>query len=425
MLEVDSQATVDEVRRAHRALILKWHPDQRHGDAAAHERTIAINRAWDVLRDDTRRRAFDLELKLVAAQQAAAQESQRRRVDEERQRAAREQDRRKAQDERAGYVVLLKHSILPVAKCEVTRTPHTVADMLNSRTRHGSWEAVFEVGASDAREKLREIEGSLAAQAVADFLTGSGRVLLVSDSDLQTHFGCSPPTRHQPNLPLPFAHPTRARAMRALVAVCVALAVLGVLSGRMVVGLFATPAPPNVTPAPMPASERSAVASPRSANTQFETCTQPATVAPQTIGGLLGLSITWGTTVDGHEARCGALKHYQAAPCERTIVDVAALPIDRTSRVSLGFLSHDEEVFGSFSEDGLFEVNIRTDMSLDETAAALSSRIGEPQQTGGVIRWDHPIGEITAVRSRHRTVIRVWDSVRQESFARARRAACR
>jgi curved DNA-binding protein CbpA len=58
ILQVDSEADPDVIQAAYRRLAQKYHPDVTTGsDAAA--RMVAINAAWEVLRDPTTRAAFD------------------------------------------------------------------------------------------------------------------------------------------------------------------------------------------------------------------------------------------------------------------------------------------------------------------------------------------------------------------------------
>ena len=56
VLGVDPQATDVEIRRAYLALARRFHPDTNPG---AEERMLAINEAWAILGDRTRRRAWD------------------------------------------------------------------------------------------------------------------------------------------------------------------------------------------------------------------------------------------------------------------------------------------------------------------------------------------------------------------------------
>ena len=60
ILQVDPEAEAEVVQAAYRRLARKYHPDVASGAEAA-ERMATINRAWDVLRDEGRRAAYDVE----------------------------------------------------------------------------------------------------------------------------------------------------------------------------------------------------------------------------------------------------------------------------------------------------------------------------------------------------------------------------
>lgn len=73
VLQVDSEAEDEVIQAAYRRLAQKYHPDVATGpDGAA--RMAAINAAWEVLRDPTKRAALDLTRRLAArnAERAAA-----------------------------------------------------------------------------------------------------------------------------------------------------------------------------------------------------------------------------------------------------------------------------------------------------------------------------------------------------------------
>jgi curved DNA-binding protein CbpA len=59
-LGVSRLATNDEIHRAYRGLAKRFHPDTDPGDAEAAERFAQVSHAYEVLTDDTRRRAYDL-----------------------------------------------------------------------------------------------------------------------------------------------------------------------------------------------------------------------------------------------------------------------------------------------------------------------------------------------------------------------------
>jgi curved DNA-binding protein CbpA len=64
VLQVDSEADPDVIQAAYRRLAQKFHPDLAAGEGA--ERMVAINRAWEILRDPERRAAHDRERQRAA-----------------------------------------------------------------------------------------------------------------------------------------------------------------------------------------------------------------------------------------------------------------------------------------------------------------------------------------------------------------------
>lgn len=59
ILGVSRTATQDEIKKAYRALALKYHPDRNPGDKAAEEKFKEINEAYDVLKDEQKKAAYD------------------------------------------------------------------------------------------------------------------------------------------------------------------------------------------------------------------------------------------------------------------------------------------------------------------------------------------------------------------------------
>ena len=59
-LGVEKTATEDEIKKAYRSTAFKYHPDRNPGDKAAEEKFKAINAAYEVLSDSTKRRNYDL-----------------------------------------------------------------------------------------------------------------------------------------------------------------------------------------------------------------------------------------------------------------------------------------------------------------------------------------------------------------------------
>ncbi len=58
-LEVAKGADAEALKRAYRRLAMQYHPDRNQGDAAAERRFKEINEAYDVLKDDQKRAAYD------------------------------------------------------------------------------------------------------------------------------------------------------------------------------------------------------------------------------------------------------------------------------------------------------------------------------------------------------------------------------
>ncbi len=59
VLGVGASATEDEIKKAYRALALKYHPDRNPGDKEAEEKFKEAAEAYDVLRDEGRRANYD------------------------------------------------------------------------------------------------------------------------------------------------------------------------------------------------------------------------------------------------------------------------------------------------------------------------------------------------------------------------------
>jgi curved DNA-binding protein CbpA len=59
-LQVDSEADPEVIQAAYRRLAQKWHPDLASGQEAE-DRMVAINRAWEIVGDPTRRAEYDQE----------------------------------------------------------------------------------------------------------------------------------------------------------------------------------------------------------------------------------------------------------------------------------------------------------------------------------------------------------------------------
>jgi molecular chaperone DnaJ len=58
-LGVGRDANADALKKAYRALAMKYHPDRNPGDHAAEQKFKEINEAYDILKDDQKRAAYD------------------------------------------------------------------------------------------------------------------------------------------------------------------------------------------------------------------------------------------------------------------------------------------------------------------------------------------------------------------------------
>ena len=59
LLEVQKNASADEIKKSYRKLAMKYHPDRNPGDKEAENKFKAINEAYDVLKDEQKRAAYD------------------------------------------------------------------------------------------------------------------------------------------------------------------------------------------------------------------------------------------------------------------------------------------------------------------------------------------------------------------------------
>lgn len=59
VLGVSRSATIDEIKKAYRKLALKFHPDKNKGDAGAEEKFKEATEAYEILRDEKKRKMYD------------------------------------------------------------------------------------------------------------------------------------------------------------------------------------------------------------------------------------------------------------------------------------------------------------------------------------------------------------------------------
>ncbi|MBM3600039.1 MAG: molecular chaperone DnaJ [Alphaproteobacteria bacterium] len=59
LLGIERGANADDIKKAYRRMAMKYHPDHNPGDTAAEHKFKEINEAYDVLKDDQKRAAYD------------------------------------------------------------------------------------------------------------------------------------------------------------------------------------------------------------------------------------------------------------------------------------------------------------------------------------------------------------------------------
>ena len=59
LLEVSTTASADEIKKAFRKQAMKYHPDRNPGDKEAEQKFKQINEAYEVLKDEQKRAAYD------------------------------------------------------------------------------------------------------------------------------------------------------------------------------------------------------------------------------------------------------------------------------------------------------------------------------------------------------------------------------
>src|ERR1700747_1418508 len=59
VLGVAKSASADDLKKAYRKLAMQYHPDRNSGDKAAEQRFKDISEAYDVLKDEQKRAAYD------------------------------------------------------------------------------------------------------------------------------------------------------------------------------------------------------------------------------------------------------------------------------------------------------------------------------------------------------------------------------
>ncbi|MBO6091767.1 MAG: DnaJ domain-containing protein, partial [Acetobacter sp.] len=59
ILEVSKTASADEIKKSYRKLAMKYHPDRNQGNKEAEAKFKDINQAYDILKDEQKRAAYD------------------------------------------------------------------------------------------------------------------------------------------------------------------------------------------------------------------------------------------------------------------------------------------------------------------------------------------------------------------------------
>src|SRR5258708_9158251 len=59
ILGVSKSASADELKKAYRTLAMKHHPDRNPSDKSAEQKFKEVNEAYDILKDDQKRAAYD------------------------------------------------------------------------------------------------------------------------------------------------------------------------------------------------------------------------------------------------------------------------------------------------------------------------------------------------------------------------------
>ena len=59
VLGINEKASKDEIKKAYRALQMKWHPDKNPGNQEAINMTQKINEAYETLGDEQKRSEYD------------------------------------------------------------------------------------------------------------------------------------------------------------------------------------------------------------------------------------------------------------------------------------------------------------------------------------------------------------------------------
>jgi len=59
LLEVDKEASQEDIKKSYRRLALKYHPDKNHNSKEAYEKFVEIQNAYQILSDENKRFLYD------------------------------------------------------------------------------------------------------------------------------------------------------------------------------------------------------------------------------------------------------------------------------------------------------------------------------------------------------------------------------
>ena len=106
ILGVRSDASHEDIRRAHHRMAMEWHPD-RNNDPNASRTMRLINEAWDVLGEPEQRAEYDRDYFIIRA--TIAETARRAHAEQRREREQQFQERRREQTRREAEVLRQRH----------------------------------------------------------------------------------------------------------------------------------------------------------------------------------------------------------------------------------------------------------------------------------------------------------------------------
>ena len=59
VLGLSKGASAEDLKKAYRKMAMQYHPDRNPGDSSADEKFREVNEAYDVLKDEQKRAAYD------------------------------------------------------------------------------------------------------------------------------------------------------------------------------------------------------------------------------------------------------------------------------------------------------------------------------------------------------------------------------